>query len=98
MIKISKVQTITTHKGLQPIIQHLIPDNIHSISKMHNISNNFNSIRSINKIHNTSNNFNSIRSIHTSNINNLHKHSKHKVRSEEHTSELQSRGHLVCRL
>src|SRR5439155_3796361 len=23
---------------------------------------------------------------------------RHKVRSEEHTSELQSRGHLVCRL
>src|SRR5439155_4389690 len=27
----------------------------------------------------------------------MHVHA-HKVRSEEHTSELQSRGHLVCRL
>src|SRR5690625_7110941 len=25
-------------------------------------------------------------------------HGAHRVRSEEHTSELQSRGHLVCRL
>src|SRR5690625_1616726 len=31
-------------------------------------------------------------------IQKLHKHLDHELRSEEHTSELQSRGHLVCRL
>src|SRR5690625_6921563 len=29
---------------------------------------------------------------------NGHKHARFGLRSEEHTSELQSRGHLVCRL
>src|SRR5690625_5631314 len=31
-------------------------------------------------------------------VNQVRNTNKNKVRSEEHTSELQSRGHLVCRL
>src|SRR5690625_5891937 len=35
--------------------------------------------------------------IHMADLMPTHGH-QHKLRSEEHTSELQSRGHLVCRL